>query len=138
MTDKASPSIVLDACRRRDGEGVPVLFRALFPESQHVKLLHSGTGPTGGSIRALTFSVQIPLTATLADMSTMIGSRAETWLNNLQVRCGSFSGYRNDYCMEMDLMYAHNAIEGILTLIVFRLNENAMLIHGRVCENSVG
>lgn len=101
-----------------------------------MKLLHSGTGPTGEPIRALTFSVQVPLTATLADISTTVGSRAETWLNKLQIRCGSSSGYRNDYCLEMDLMYAHNAIEGMLTLIVFRLNENAVLIHGRVCETA--
>lgn len=136
MTDNASPSIVLDACLRRDDEGVPVLFRALFPEVQQVKLLHSGTGPTGEAIRTQTFSVLVPLTATLADVSTALESRVEIWLNRLQVRCGSLSGYRNDFCLEMDLVYAHGSIEGILTLIVFRQNENAVLIHGRVCETA--
>jgi len=80
MTNNVSPSIVLDDSRQRDDAGIPFLLRTLCPEAQRVKLLHSGTGPTGEAIHARTFSVQVSLAATTEEMSTAIASRAEAWL----------------------------------------------------------
>ncbi|MBI2387939.1 MAG: hypothetical protein HYV14_18280 [Elusimicrobia bacterium] len=125
----------MNAFRDRADDGIPRFLGPLITDMNQMKLLHSGTGPSTERLHALTFAIQASLVATPAELWSRIEPALESWLKSKGVESAGSSAYCNDFCLEAEFLYQWGERQGIVSLIITRLDENRIYLHGRACES---
>ena len=135
MTDRHPLSPIMNAFLDRADDGIPRFIGPLIADMSRLKLLHSGTGPSTERLHTLTFAVQASLSTAPIELWNRVEPALESWLKSKAVKSEGSSAYCNDFCLEAEFRYQWGERQGILTLIITRLDENRIYIHGRACES---